>query len=307
MLIEHVDAVVDLRRHQTLNADGPLGQGSEVLDHLRETDTVGGRQLSMRYNWASDLALRVLAPGDRCDVLLWLGEGGFDARSRRTLRTLVRILRIANVNVAILGDLEADCGDVARRLGDEAQFQRLAAMNIATLAGGDFGTLVTADPHDVSLGGAFSVTHATTYVWALVCAGRVKLAPVGGKVTYHDPCYLGRYTREFDAPRSLLNACGVELLEMPRHGAQSFCCGWGGGGAFTDVVSDERIPDLRVREAADTGASTIAVACPNCAVMLEGSTKATLKVSDVLEIVLTSAEAAAAAPTRRADSKVGQG
>lgn len=302
MLIEHVDAVVEMRRYQTLERGAVPGKAADALLALRETDTVGGQPLAGRVDWAAELALPVLAERGQCDVLLWLGEAAFDRRHQRTLRALVGLLRRAGVDFAVLGAEETDCGDLARRLGDEATFQDLARRAIATLARHRFERIVTADPHALhalareypALGGRYRVSHHSAFLLELVEAGRLVLAPgERAPVTYHDPCYLGRYMGEFDAPRRLLAAAGRPILEMERSGPRSMCCGGGGGAPLTDIPGVTRIPDLRMAQAAATGAATVAVGCPYCAQMLEGVVGQRPEVADIAELVLAAAEGAA--------------
>ncbi|MEQ8261923.1 DUF3483 domain-containing protein [Pseudohaliea sp.] len=294
MLIEHVDSIVDIRRFQTLHLGQVPGKGTEALTNLRETDTVSGKRLEHRDRWATDLNIPQIAEGQEVEVLLWLGEASFDVRGQRTLRALIRILRAANVNFATLGKLEADVGDLARRLGDEATFQDLAARNVDALSRFSFDTIVTADPHVLQalgkeysfLEAEFPVRHHTQFVHSLVQTGRLTVEALEPKsVTYHDPCYLGRYNGEYDAPRELLRLVGVDLQEMPRSRQKSFCCGWGGGAAYTDIASEIRVPDLRMQEVHETGASLVAVACPNCALMFDGVAEKNADVIDVIELV----------------------
>jgi Fe-S oxidoreductase len=294
MMIEHVDAIVDLRRYQTLEEGATPGKGAEALAELKAADNPGGRTLASRLDWAADLDLPLLANKGNAELLLWVGNGGFDLRNQRTLRALVRLLRRAQIDFAVLGEEELDSGDLARRLGDEAQFQDLARRNIATLAKYGVRRIVTADPHVLhclkneypALGGRYEVLHHTTLLASLLAEG--KLTPqkkLGGSVTYHDPCYLGRYNGEIEAPRAILDRLGVERLEMQRSGLRSFCCGGGGGAPLTDVAGKRRIPDVRMDQARETGAATIAVACPTCAVMLEGVVGPRPAVSDIAELL----------------------
>ncbi|MEX2647620.1 MAG: DUF3483 domain-containing protein [Alphaproteobacteria bacterium] len=294
MMIEHVDAVIDLRRFQALEAGAVPGKGAKALEELRLADNPGGRDPATRLDWAADLALRVLAPGDSCDVLLWLGDAAFDLRGQRTLRALVKLLWAAKFDFAVLGAAELDCGDLARRLGDEATFQTLARRVVATLATVRFERIVTADPHALNslrndypaFGGTFNVVHHTALLAELVAAGRIVPSKrPGERITYHDPCYLGRYNGEVEAPRALLRALGAEHVEMERHGLRSLCCGGGGGAPLTDVAGARRIPDLRMDQARATGAGIVAVACPNCAVMLEGVIGARPRVADLAELL----------------------
>lgn len=299
MMIEHVDAIVDMRRFLTLEHGNTPGKGAEVLDNLIATDNPGGFDPGSRLHWAADLDLPLMADVKQTEVLLWLGDGAFDMRNQRTLRALVKVLRAAEVEFAVLGNEERDSGDVARRLGDEATFQSLAKRNIATLAQYRFQRIVTCDPHSFhvlgneygELGGPgtparYEVRHHSTFIAELYDAGRLAFAPwKGGSVTYHDPCYLGRYNGEFDAPRNVLKALGIEVKEMERSGFRSRCCGGGGGAPITDIPGERRIPDMRMNDVEETGAELVAVGCPQCTAMLEGVVDATAEVRDIAELV----------------------
>jgi Fe-S oxidoreductase len=294
MMIEHVDAIVDMRRFLTLEHGNTPGKGAEVLDNLITTDNPGGFDPGSRLHWAADLDLPLMADIKQVDVLLWLGDGAFDMRNQRTLRALVKVLRAAGVDFAVLGNEERDSGDVARRLGDEATFQSLARRNIDTLAKYRFLRIVTCDPHSFhvlgneygELGGHYSVSHHSTYIAELHDAGRLAFAPwKGGKVTYHDPCYLGRYNGEYEAPRNVLKALGIDVAEMGRSGFRSRCCGGGGGAPITDIPGKQRIPDMRMNDVKETGAELVAVGCPQCTAMLEGVVDSPAEVRDIAELV----------------------
>ncbi|PXX98559.1 (Fe-S)-binding protein [Halomonas sp. LBP4] len=294
MMIEHVDAIVDMRRHLTLERGQTPNKGAEVLDNLIATDNPGGFDPGARLHWAADLNLPLMADVKQAEVLLWLGDGAFDMRNQRTLRALVKVLRAAEVEFAVLGNEERDSGDVARRLGDEATFQSLAKRNIATLAQYRFQRIVTCDPHSFhvlgneygELGGQYEVRHHSTFIAELFEAGRLAFAPwKGGNVTYHDPCYLGRYNGEYEAPRNVLKALGIEVKEMERSGFRSRCCGGGGGAPITDIPGERRIPDMRMNDVKETGAELVAVGCPQCTAMLEGVVDATAEVRDIAELV----------------------
>ena len=294
MMIEHVDAIVDMRRHLTLERGKTPNKGAEVLDNLIATDNPGGFDPGSRLNWAADLNLPLMADIKQVDVLLWLGDGAFDMRNQRTLRALVKVLRAADVDFAVLGTEERDSGDVARRLGDEATFQALAKRNIATLSKYRFLQIVTCDPHSFhvlgneygELGGDYQVRHHSTFIAELYEAGRLTFSPwKGGSVTYHDPCYLGRYNGEFDAPRNVLKALGTEVKEMERSGFRSRCCGGGGGAPITDIPGERRIPDMRMNDVKESGAELVAVGCPQCTAMLEGVVDASAEVRDIAELV----------------------
>jgi Fe-S oxidoreductase len=293
MMIEHVDAVIDLRRHETLARGAAPGKAGAVLAGLRYAGNPGGQDAAARLDCLAGLEVRVLPVGGVTDVLLWLGDGAFDARYGNTLRALVEVLRAAKLDFGVLGADEQDCGDLARRLGDEAGFARLARENIAALAARRYERIVTPDPHALHVlrneypgyGGHYVVQHHTQLIDELLAGGRLRVAAGAAAVTYHDPCYLGRYNDEIAAPRRILDRLTGNAVEMARHGKNSFCCGGGGGAPVTDIPAKRRIADLRMEQAAATGADIVAVACPGCTAMLEGVVPPRAEVKDIAELV----------------------
>ena len=191
---------------------------------------------------------------------------------------------------------------MARRLGDEATFQSLAGRNIEMLKALSFKRIVTPDPHVLhslrkeypAFGGTFEVVHHTALLADLARSGALKLrhSPDTRAITYHDPCYLGRYSGEFDAPRDVLAKLGITVREMQRSARTSRCCGGGGGAALTDIPGKQRIPDMRMADARETHASVVAVACPQCTAMLEGVTGERPEVLDIAELVAACLEVA---------------
>ena len=294
MLIEHVDGIVALRRFLTLERGEVPGQAPAVIAALRETDNTHGRAPESRLDWATDLDVPRLGDRAEADVLLWVGDGAFDRRHQITLRALVKLMQTAGIDFAVLGEQECDTGDVARRLGDEATFQTLARRNVERLNRYRFNLIVTADPHVLhclkneypAFGGHYRVVHHSTYLAELLALGALVVKPdARDSITYHDPCYLARYNRETQAPRAVLHALGATVTEMQRSGLRARCCGGGGGAPFTDVPGERRIPDMRMDDARDTGAKTIAVACPNCMTMLEGVVQPRPEVRDIAELL----------------------
>ncbi|MFJ4133278.1 dimethylglycine demethylation protein DgcB [Pseudomonas cyclaminis] len=294
MMIEHVDAIVDMRRHLTLEKGATPNKGAEVLENLIATDNPGGFAPGGRLNWAADLNLPLLSDKGTTDVLFWVGDGAFDMRNQRTLRAFVKVLKAANVDFAVLGLEERDSGDVARRLGDEATFQLLATRNIQTLAKYSFKRIVTCDPHSFhvlkneygAFNGNYLVQHHSTFMAELIGDGALNLGQhKGSSVTYHDPCYLGRYNGEYEAPRQVLRALGIEVKEMQRSGFRSRCCGGGGGAPITDIPGKQRIPDMRMDDIRETGAELVAVGCPQCTAMLEGVVEPRPLIKDIAELV----------------------
>ncbi|NBA96404.1 dimethylglycine demethylation protein DgcB [Pseudomonas sp. R5(2019)] len=317
MMIEHVDAIVDMRRHLTLEKGATPNKGAEVLDNLIATDNPGGFAPGGRMNWAADLNLSLMAEKKTVDVLFWVGDGAFDMRNQRTLRAFVKVLKAAKVDFAVLGLEERDSGDVARRLGDEATFQQLARRNINTLAKYNFKRIVTCDPHSFhvlkneygAFDGHYHVQHHSTYIAELIGANRLNLGQhKGGSVTYHDPCYLGRYNGEYEAPRDVLRALGIEVKEMERSGFRSRCCGGGGGAPITDIPGKQRIPDMRMEDIRGTGAELVAVGCPQCTVMLEGVVEPRPAIKDIAELVadvlIEEAIAPKSVPSKREPAEV---
>ncbi|MGH8353615.1 MAG: dimethylglycine demethylation protein DgcB [Pseudomonas sp.] len=319
MMIEHVDAVVDMRRHLTLEKGATPNKGAEVLDNLIATDNPGGFAPGGRMNWAADLNLDLLSEKKSAEVLFWVGDGAFDMRNQRTLRAFVKVLKAANVDFAVLGLEERDSGDVARRLGDEATFQQLAKRNIETMAKYRFKRIVSCDPHSFhvlkneygALGGHYEVLHHSTFIAELIAGNALNLGQhKGGSVTYHDPCYLGRYNGEYEAPRDVLRALGIEVKEMERSGFRSRCCGGGGGAPITDIPGKQRIPDMRMVDIKETGAELVAVGCPQCTAMLEGVVEPRPQVKDIAELVadvlieVPLAEAKKSAPAKRKMAEV---
>lgn len=302
MLIEHVDAIVDMRRNQTLVEGDVPGKGPITLANLRETGSANGYDIGARYDWSVDLQVQVAQPGRPVDVLLIAGEGAFDMRYQRTLRAFVKVLNKAGVDYAVLGGVETDTGDTARRLGDEATFQQCASKLMETLSRYTFRRIVTADPHVLhslrneyrALGGFYEVQHHTAFMAELVASGKLtpKAAAVlaDKKITYHDPCYLGRYNGETEAPRKMLKTIGIQVVEMERHGMRARCCGGGGGAPLTDIPGKQRIPDIRIADAKAVGADVVAVGCPQCTAMLEGVVGARPEVLDVAEPVAAALE-----------------
>ncbi len=294
MMIEHVDAIVDMRRHLTLEKGATPNKGAEVLENLIATDNPGGFAPGGRMNWAADLNLKLLSDVQSTDVLFWVGDGAFDMRNQRTLRAFVKVLKAAKVDFAVLGLEERDSGDVARRLGDEATFQMLARRNIHTLSKYSFQRIVTCDPHSFhvlkneygAFDGHYLVQHHSAYMAELIQGGALNLLPhKGASVTYHDPCYLGRYNGEYEAPRNVLRALGIEVKEMQRSGFRSRCCGGGGGAPITDIPGKQRIPDMRMEDIRETGAEVVAVGCPQCTAMLEGVVEPRPLIKDIAELV----------------------
>lgn len=295
MMIEHVDAVVDMRRFLTMERAEAPGKAFDAIADLRSTGNLAGEAPARRANWAVDLDVPVLSDTGATDVLLWVGDAGFHLHLQDALRATVRLMRRSGVDFAILGAEELDCGDLARRLGDDETFHDLARRNIRCLAKYRFNSIVTPDPHALhclrneypALGGRYRVEHHSTFLAEQLSRGRLRVnRRVRYRVTYHDPCYLGRYNGEFAAPRQVLEAACEDLQEMALSGPRSRCCGGGGGAPLTDIPGTRRIPDIRMDDVRLVAAECVAVACPSCTTMLAGVVEPRPAVKDIATLLL---------------------
>ncbi len=240
------------------------------------------------------------AEGKSPEVLFWVGcAGSFDARAQKVTRAFVKILNHVGIDFAILGNEESCTGDPARRAGNEFVFQMLAIQNIETMNMYNVKRIVTACPHCFNtikneypaLGGNYDVIHHSQFLNELLEEGRLSIeggAFKGKKITYHDSCYLGRVNGVYEAPRSLLSALDVELLEMKRCKTNGLCCGAGGAQMFKeDEPGEKRINIERTEEVLKTGADVVAANCPFCITMLSDGLKAKEKQDDVMVYDLT--------------------
>jgi Fe-S oxidoreductase len=298
--IEHVDHIVDLRRHLVMVESSFPAEAEPMLRDVERASNPWGRAQSERASWAADLGVRVLEPGDPPpEYLYWVGcAGSFDERARRGAESTAKLLQAAGVDFAILGPRESCTGDPARRIGNEYVFQAFAEQNVSELNEAGVTKIVASCPHCFNtlaneypdFGGRYEVIHHSELLASLVRDGR--LAPErseGLSVTYHDSCYLARHNDVLAAPRELVSAVGAPV-EMERSGKRTFCCGAGGAHMWMEERG-KPINEERVREAAATGADTLAVACPFCAVMLGDGVQSAgvdLRVIDVATLLADS-------------------
>ena len=287
--IEHVDTIADLRRYQVLMESAFPAELTGTFTKLERRGNPWGMPARGRLDWAKGLPFEVPVVGvdveSAADVeyLFWVGcAGAYEERAKRTTRAVAELLHTAGVSFAVLGEGESCTGDPARRAGNELLFQTLAAQNVEVLTEAKATKVVVTCAHCFNtlareypqVGGRYEVVHHTELLNRLVAEGQ--LTPVaaaddeaGRRVTYHDPCFLGRHNQVYAPPRELIAAIpGVELTEMPRAGSTSFCCGAGGARMWMEETIGTRIGTARAEEAVATGADAIATACPYCTVML---------------------------------------
>ena len=249
----------------------------------------------------------MIANGESPDILFWVGcAGSYDQRAQKITQAFATILHKVGIRYAILGKEELCTGDPARRAGNEFMFQMMAYQNIQLLNGYGIKKIVTACPHCFNtlkneypeLGGNYEVIHHTTFIQQLIDEGKITMKEQGSfkgkKITYHDSCYLGRANNIYEAPRKVLEALDVELVEMKRCKSNGLCCGAGGGQMFKEEEKGTiRVNLERSNEALDTGATIIAAACPFCNTMLSDGVKSSNKeeevqVLDIAELIAQS-------------------
>lgn len=245
----------------------------------------------------------MLASGEKPDVLFWVGcAGSFDDRAKKITRAFAQILNETGVKFAVLGQEEGCTGDPAKRAGNEFLFQMQAMMNIQVLNGYEVQRIVTACPHCFNtlkneypeLGGKYEVMHHTQFLQRLINEGKLKVEGgnfKGKKITFHDPCYLGRANDEYEAPRSLIQKLDAELVEMKRCKTNGLCCGAGGAQMFKEAEKgDKEINIERTEEALETSAEIIATGCPFCMTMMTDGVKMKeqpqVKIYDLVELLV---------------------
>jgi Fe-S oxidoreductase len=305
LYIEHVDKIVDLRRNLVLEQAAIPETAEAALRSIEARGHPWRGAIASRTDWARGLDIKILAEDSNVDLLFWVGcTGALEERSMKVTRSVAKILKLAGVNFGILGAEESCCGEPARRLGNEYLFQMQAEKNIKILNGYSIKRIVTACPHGYNtlkneypnFGGEFEVIHHSQLIAELLKEGRLKMKAASGVVTYHDPCYLGRYNDIYRPPRQILKQMpDTTLVEMEARGKRSFCCGGGGGRMWLEENIGSRISEMRIEQAVKTKARIIATACPFCMQMFDDAIKArgyeeTLKALDIAELVANAME-----------------
>jgi Fe-S oxidoreductase len=292
--------ILYMRRNQVLMDSEFPEQLQAAFTGMERAGNPWKMSRSDRMKWAAGLDIPTIDDNPNPDLLWWVGcAPAYDMRAQATARAFARVLKAAGVNFAVLGSLENCTGDAARRAGNEALFYELATQNIETLNEVKPKRIVATCPHCLhtlgkeyyQYGGQYSVIHHTELIAELMAEGKLKPgAWQDGKVTYHDPCYLGRHNGVFDAPRSVLETTVGPIIELGRSRSKSFCCGAGGAQMWKEEEHGaEAVNVNRYQEAAATGAGTIAVGCPFCLTMLTDASKQAgeggLQVKDIAELV----------------------
>lgn len=297
--------LVDYRRARVEEGNIPE-KAERVFESVAATQNPYGRPNSERLQWARDLDLPVAEESEEIELLYWVGcAGSFDTDGQSVSRSMVKILKQLDIKFRVLGCRERCTGDPARRLGEEGLFREQAEANISTLKQHRVRTILTHCPHCFNTFGneypqlagdvSWRVMHHTEFLAELIAEGKLKTTALDQRVTFHDPCYLGRGNGIVDAPRAALQSLvTTPLVEMPRHGTESFCCGAGGGSLWVDAPGTDRVEHLRAREAMETGATTVVTACPFCKLMLRTGVETVsgkpARVHDLAEFIANAAD-----------------
>jgi Fe-S oxidoreductase len=327
--IEHIDHITGMRRHQVLVESAFPTEAATMLKNLENKGDPWGMGASRRADWMTDLDFEVPVVdgtiGDDVEYLFWVGcAGALEDRAKKTTRSIAQLLHAAGVTFAVLGPAETCTGDPARRMGNEFVFSVLAQQNIETLNEAGARKIVASCPHCFNtiareypqLGGNYEVIHHTQLLARLVADGRITpVTPIEEKVTYHDPCFLGRHNRVFTPPREIMeHVPGVQAQEMHRCKERGFCCGAGGARMWMEERIGKRINTERIDEALGTDPDTISTGCPYCLVMLgdalaakrsSGEAKESLEVVDVAQLLIRSIQPATSGAGPGADGASG--
>lgn len=302
--IEHVPRILGMRQGQTMMEEAYPPEISSAYKGLERNFNPWGVGFDQRADWAAELDIPLMSEtsAEDIDVLMWTGcAGSFDSRNQKVARATAELMKKAGVRFAILGSEEKCTGDLARRSGNEMLFQMLASENVETLNGYGVKKIVTQCPHCLNalkneypdLGGNYEVLHHSQFLKKLREEEKLPQGKNDRNVTYHDPCYLGRYNQEYDSPREIISESASSVTEMQRHRNESFCCGAGGARMWMEENLGTRINEERVRQAEETGADTLATGCPFCMTMLSDGIAASgnsekLETRDVAELMLES-------------------
>jgi len=299
VIIEQMIKITDMRRN--LVEQGRVSPSVvKALESMRSLGNPWEQSQSSRLDWAEGRGVNLIQERGEVEVLYWVGcTSAYDSCAQDISRAMLSLLDKANINYAILGTEERCCGDPARRMGEEGLFQRIARSNIEVLKKYHFERLLTHCPHCFNtfkneypqLGGQFEVVHHSQFLLELIRAGRIKLPEEQElRLTFHDPCYLGRYNGMYDPPRQVLQAIPkIRMAEMKLNKAKAMCCGAGGGQMWIQAEKGRRIEEMRFEQAQELNVQIMATACPYCTIVLSeagrirGATK--IKVTDIAELL----------------------
>jgi len=300
VFVEHIEKIVELRRDRTLMEGDFPAELNQTFKGMENNFNPWGIGFSSRADWTEKLNLKRLDKGEKADILWFVGcAGSFDDRIKKVSVSFAKILSAAGLDVGILGAKEKCCGETARRLGNEYLAQTLMEMNIELFNELGIKKIVTSCPHCYNtlkyeypqFKGNYEVVHSSELLAELIQQGKILLNKNGNqKITFHDSCYLGRYSNIYQQPRDVINSVSSNLIELKRNKSNSFCCGAGGGRMWLEETIGERINNIRADEIIESGADTVASACPYCLTMLTDGLKDRdaidkIEALDIIELV----------------------
>ncbi len=301
VFINQVGYITEFRR--TLVSESKLDPKKRTfLENIGRNGNPFGLSASDRQTWLAELGVPTLKERPGAEYLYWVGcQSSYDPRGRSVAKSMVKILKAANVDFAILGNEETCTGEPVRRMGEEGRFQELVMTNVETFKRYGVKKVIVHCAHCFNtfkneypeFGAKIEVIHHSQLIAKLISEGKLAPGRFEGKVTFHDPCNLGRINGVFDDPRKALEAMkGLELTEMERSRMNGFCCGGGGANVWYEVPEKKKVGVIRAEEAMKTGAGTLAVACPFCITMFDDAVKAIgderMSVKDIAEMVADS-------------------
>lgn len=303
--IEHVQLIMEARRYKTLTLGEIPPAAADAVNKIKVQGNPWGIAQADRFKWADGLNIPVIEVGKKVDYLYYVGcAGSYDAANQKVAKDTIALMKKAGVSFAVMGKMEKCNGDAVRRFGDEYSFTEIAIENIANMRQYTFDKIVTQCPHCMhTIGkeyakfenGNFETIHHTQLLAELIAKGKiVPEISINEKITYHDPCYLGRHHGEYDAPRAILEAIqGIQIVEMDRTKDKALCCGMGGGNMWYELPEGEHLAHNRLNDIGDTAVKKLATACSYCMINFNSSkahTKETenLEVEDIASILLKS-------------------
>ncbi len=301
--IEHVNLIMEARRYKTLTLGEIPPAAADAVNKIKNQGNPWGISQADRFKWADGLNVPVIEVGKKVDYLYYVGcAGSYDGANQKVVKDTISLLKKAGTSFAVMGKTEKCNGDPIRRFGDEYSFTEIAIENIANMNQYKFDKVVTHCPHCLhTIGkeyakfenGSFETVHHTELLADLISKGKIiPEITVNEKVTYHDPCYLGRHHGEYDAPRAILESIqGIEIKEMERNKDKALCCGMGGGNMWYELPEGEHLANNRLKDIGETTVNKLATACSYCMINFNSSkahTKETenLEVEDIASILL---------------------
>ena len=306
VFIEHIDKIIDMRRHLVLDLAQVPETGLAVLQCIEARGHSCKGTTLTRTDWAAGLDIKQLSEDSNVEYVFFAGcAASLEERSTKIAIATAKILKAAGVSFGILGAQEMCCGEPARRLGNEYLYQTLAANNIEQFKGYNIKKIIVMCPHCFNtlkneypqIGGNFEIIHHSTFISRLISEGKINpVVMKENRITYHDSCYLGRHNDIYNPQRHVLQAINkLPLLEMERSRNNGFCCGGGGGRFWMEERIGKRISEVRIEQVMETGADIVATACPYCVQMFTDAIKAkgaeeTLFAKDIAELVAESME-----------------